>query len=359
MIQKIKTFILSHKIISIIVLVILIGGGSYSIIKKSNSTESSYTTEIAKRGGITTYVTGTGQVEASNTITLSPKTQGDVTYIGVKVGDYVKKGSLIMSVDSRDAKTSLENAKLSLEELMTIDSLDLLKEENSLKESYDGSWNKVSSYIADTTSLLDEVESMYASDGYLGYQNISSLSSSGKDKISEAEDDFYKAKENMEVLVKLYKTLSRTDFNEDIKNLIKESYDSSILVARAVKSTETSFNYVVDSLDDSTSDTNVSTNRSSINSWLSTSNNYTNSLLSTYNSINEGELSLDDIKAGASELDIRQAELTLKTKQDAYNDCFLYAPFDGVIATLTAKVGEPSGSSIGSIITKKKWQLFP
>ena len=352
MIQKVKKFILSHKIISIAVLVIVVGVGVYLIVHKSNNSEASYTTEIVKRGDITTSVTGTGQVEASDTITLSPKTQGDVTYIGVKAGDYVKKGTLILSVDSRDAKSALQSAELSLKELTTVDSLDLLKEENSLKESYDSGWNEVSSYITDTTSLIDEVDTMYSSSGYLGYQNIKNLSSSGREKVSQAEDDFYKAKDNFEDLVKLYKTLSRTDSNEQIKNLIKKSYDSSIVVAKAVKSTETAFNYVVDSLDKS--DADVSTERSGVNSWLSTSNKYTNNLLSVYNNINENEGSLVDLKAGAGEIDIRQAELTLQNKQNAYNDCFLYAPFDGVVATLTAKVGESSGSSIGSIITKQK-----
>jgi len=354
MIQKIKTFILTHKIISIIILVVIVVG-AYFIFRNSSGTETRYITEVVKKGSITTTVTGTGQIEASDTITLSPKASGDVTYVGVKAGDVVKKGKLLMSVDSRSAKAALDNAKLSLEDLTTVDSLDLLKEENSLKVSYDSGWNKVSSYITDTTDLLNGMEDLYGSDGYLGYKNISDLDNTGKGKVSIAENNFYNAKKSLDDLVKTYKTLSRTDSNEKIKELIDKAYDSSVVVASAVKSTETAFNYAVNSLEEgANSSTTASSARTDITSWLSTSNGYVNSLLSISNGIEESEQSLAETKAGADELDIRSAQLTVQTKQDAYNDCFLYAPFDGIIASFTAKVGESSGSSVGSIITEQK-----
>jgi len=353
MLQKIKKFVLSHKII-VLIAVVLIGVGLYFIFKGSSNKAISYITEAVKKANITTTVTGTGQVEASDTITLKSKTSGDVTYVGVKSGDTVKKGTLIVSVDSFDAKMSLENARISLKKLTDVDSLDLLKEENSLKESYDSGWNKVSSYVTDTTDLLDNMGDIYGNDGYLGYKNISGIGSTGREKVSLAEDSYYDAKNSLEELVKVYKMLSRSDSNEKIKSLIDMAYKSSILIATASKDTETAFNYVVKSIDDETSNTIVTSNRSNISSWLSISNGYVNSLLSIYNGINESEESLAETKEGGDELDIRSAELSVQSKLNAYNDCFVYAPFDGVIATLTAKIGESSGTSIGTIITKQK-----
>lgn len=352
--NKIKTFIISHKILSIAILIILISLGIYLFIRSKNTESTSYTTEKVVKGDITTYVTGTGQIAASDTITLKPKTEGDVTYVAVKAGDYVKKGALILSVDSRDAKIALESAKLNLKDLTTVNSLDLLKNENSLSESYDNGWNKLSSYITDTTSLLDNLSNIYSSDGYLGYKNINGLSSTGRAKVSQAENDYYKAKASFDAIVKIYKDTSRTDPNDNIKSLIQKAYDSSIVVANAVKSAETAFNYVVIAQDSSESDSDVSSNRSDISSWLGTSNGYVNSLLSVFNTIRETEESLSELKAGADEIDIESAKLNVQTKQEAYNDCFLRAPFDGIIATFTAKVEEASGSSVGTIITNQK-----
>lgn len=349
MIQKVKNYILSHRVISVIIFIIIFIV-CYFIFKNKTSSETQYVTEIVSFGSITTNVTGTGQVEASNTIDLKPRNTGDITYVGVKAGQNVKKGTLIASVDSRDARMALENAKISLAKLTKVDSLTLLKEENSLQESYDSGWNKVSSYISDTTLLLGEVLDIYSNDGYLGYKNTMGLFRDGKAKVSLGEDNYYEAEKSLEDLIKQYKTLSRSDSNEKIKVLITEAYESSVVVAKAVKDTEIAFNYVVDHNDtiDSTSD------RTNINSWLSTSNNYVNNLLSIINGIKESEQSLLDTKVGADELDIRSAELSVESKQNAYNDCFLYAPFDGVVATLTAYVGASSGSSIGTLITKQK-----
>jgi len=352
MLQKIKNFILAHKIIVLIV-VILVGVGLYFIVKNNSSKTVSYVTEMVKKGNITTTVTGTGQVEASDTITLKAKTSGDIVYVPVKAGDTVKKGALIASVDSRDAKIALENAKISLEKLKSSSSLDLLKGGNSLKESYDSGWNKVSSYITDTTKLLDSMNDIYNSNsGYLGYNNSVNSSSSGKEKIYLGENSYYKAKDSLNSLIKIYKTLSRSDPNEKIKDLINKSYESSILVSTAVKNTEEAFNYMSDSLEDTS--TSASSARVNITSWLSISNDYVNGLLSSLNAVNVNEKSFNDLNKGDDDLDLRSAQLSLQSKQNAYNDCFVYAPFDGVIATLTAKVGESSGSSIGTIITKQK-----
>ncbi len=351
MFQKIKGFVFSHKIIFIIV-IILLTIGLYFIFK-SSKTENSYVTEPVLVGDITTVVTGTGQVEALNTITLKSKTSGDITYIGVKAGDVVKKGQLLASVDSFDAKVALENAKISLKKLTDIDSLDLLKEENSLKESYDAGWNKTSSFITESIKLLDDMADMYGKDGYLGSNNSSNLSSASRSKISLGEDGYYDAKNSLDDLVKIYKTLSRSDSNEKIKDLIEKSYKTSVLVSTATKDTEAAFNYTSDYLEDKDS-TNASSARTDIASWLSTSNNYVNSLLAAFNGIDESEKSLEETKAGADELDIKSAQLSVQSKLNAYNDCFVYAPFDGIIATFTAKIGESSSSSIGTIITKQK-----
>ncbi len=353
MLQKIKIFIGSHKIIIGVAGILLIVG-AYFLFRNKAIGETRYVTEVVKKGNVSVTVTGTGQVEASNTIDLKPKNTGDITYVGVKAGEVVKKGRLIANVDSRDAKIALQNAQISLAKLTKgPDTLTLLQKENSLDESYDNGWNTVSSFITDMTLLVGNLENIYNNDGYLGYNNISSLSSTGKTKVNLAESNYYDAKKSVEEISKLYKSLSRSSGRDEIDELIKKSYESSKIIANAVKNTETAFNYVVEDLEYENNSDTIST-RADVTSWMSSSNNYVNNLLSSINNIKEGTQSLKDTVAGPDELDIRSAELSLQSKQYAYNDCFIYAPFDGVVATLTAKVGESSGSSVGTLITKQK-----
>lgn len=358
MIQKIKKYILTHKIISVIAIVIIIVG-AYLLFKKNTSGENRYITEVVKLGNISMTVSGTGQVEASNTIDLKSKTTGDITFVGVKVGDTVRKGKLIASVDSRDAKMALENAQISLAKLTKEpDSLTLLQKENGVSESYDNGWNTVSSFVTDMTLIISDLENIYSNDGYLGYKNTFGLSSTGKARVKLAENSYYDAEKSLEEISKSYKTLSRSSLQEEILDLITKSYSSSKIIANAIKNTETAFNYVVDDLEYE-DNSNTSSAREEITSWMSDSNNYVNSLLSSINNIKENTVSLQETISGSDDLDIRSAQLTLQSKQNAYNDCFVYAPFDGIIATLSAKVGESSGSSIGSLITQQKMVTIP
>lgn len=357
-VTKIKSLVLGHKIISIIVIVVLMIG-SYFLFFRNNKTEAEYITSKVSKGDIVVEVSGTGQIEASNTIDIKPKASGEITYVGVKVGDSVKKGTLIANIDSRDAKISLENAKISLAKLTKKpDTLTLLQKENSLSESYDNGWNTVSSYITDMNDIISGLEDIYGSSGYLGYKNISGLSSAGKLKVGLAEDGYYDASKSLGEINKLYKTLSRSSSRSDIDSLMNKSYESSKIIANAIKDTETAFNYVVTDLGyENNSDT--SSTREEISSWMTSLNNYVNNLLSSLNSIKENNQSLSDIISGSDELDIRSAQLSLESKQNAYNDYFVRAPFDGIIASLTAKVGESSSSSIGTLITKDKIATIP
>ncbi len=357
MITKIKNFILKNKIISTIVLVLIIVLVYFIFFNKK--TEINYTSENVKRGDITLSVSGVGQIEASDTITLSPKISGDINYVGVSVGQYVKRGTLIASIDYRDAKNDLELAELNLQDLVTPDHLTLLQKENSLEESRDSAWNTVSSFMNYSIASVGDIEDLYSTDGFLEYKNIMSASSSSKEKVRNGEDSLYLAKKDLEKINKVYGTLSRSS-DEDVKeNFLKDAYITSLAISSAVKNTETAFNYIVKDFEYSYSDENVLEINTQISSWIKEFNSYSVNLSSAINSIKESTLSYKEALAGEDETSIRQAEISLESKKNNYNDHFIYAPFDGVIATLTAKVGESSGSNIGTLITKENIAVIP
>ena len=72
--QKIKTFIFSHKIWSLVIgvgfIVIL-----YFVFRTKATTETRYITREVTKGNIVTSVSGSGQIEASDTINLKTKTK--------------------------------------------------------------------------------------------------------------------------------------------------------------------------------------------------------------------------------------------------------------------------------------------
>ena len=350
-IQKIKSFVLNHKIWSLIILLVIIIS-CYFIFRTKTSTETRYVTSAVEKGSIVVSVSGSGQVESSDTIDINAKVSGDIISIPVKVGQEVTKGTLIASVDSRDAKIALENAQISLDKLKTPSTLTVLQKQNSLNKSYNDSWNNISLFIIDMNGIISGLDDL--NNGYLGSNNKMLLSQTGKDKINLSEKSYWESKVGLDSVSALYKTLSRSSSNEDIKNLTERVLDTSLKISNTVKLFQTSVDYTSNYLDQSSSSSELSSVQSKLTSWTTSASGYVNSINTNLNSIKENTQSLEDTLVGSDELDIRQAELNLETKQNAYDDSYIRAPFDGIIATLTAKVGQSASGSIGTLITKKK-----
>ncbi|MGA2418334.1 MAG: biotin/lipoyl-binding protein, partial [Candidatus Staskawiczbacteria bacterium] len=125
MLSKTKALIFRHKFISGIIIIILIAGiyfGYGAIFNKKAGT--TYVTSAVTKGTITTSVSGSGQVSASNTISLQFKASGTLTYLPVQNGQNVTAGQLIAELDTtdaektvRDAEANLQSAQLALQKL--------------------------------------------------------------------------------------------------------------------------------------------------------------------------------------------------------------------------------------------------
>ncbi len=82
-----KTFIIAHKILSGILLVVLSYGGYYEYGKlTSTAGETRYVMSTASKGTIISSVSGTGQVSTSNQVDLKPKVSGSITAVPVSEG---------------------------------------------------------------------------------------------------------------------------------------------------------------------------------------------------------------------------------------------------------------------------------
>ena len=109
------SYIRAHKLLSIIVALVLLGGGYYAYQKFFASTvETKYVLGTVSRGTIVASVSESGQVSSSNEITLNPKASGEITAVYVKDGQQVAKGQAIAQIDTTDAYQSLKDAQANL-----------------------------------------------------------------------------------------------------------------------------------------------------------------------------------------------------------------------------------------------------
>ena len=144
MFSKILKQLFRNKFTTVITLLIVILGGYFGYQAIGGSNEAvRYIVAAVEKGTLIVSVSGSGQVSASNQVNIKPKVSGDVVYVGVKNGQEVKAGNLLVQIDNRDAQkavrdaeTDLETAKLELDKLLEpVDELDLLRAENNLVQA--------------------------------------------------------------------------------------------------------------------------------------------------------------------------------------------------------------------------------
>ncbi len=81
----------------------------------SGSSSATTRTTTAKYGVVQSTVSGSGNIQSADELNLGFKTDGTVTHIDVKQGQYVTQGQLLATLDPQTAEVTLEQAKASLQ----------------------------------------------------------------------------------------------------------------------------------------------------------------------------------------------------------------------------------------------------
>ena len=368
---KSKGYILKHKFISIVALVVIIII-AYWIIKSFNNTagEISYVTESVKIGNIITTVSGTGQVSAVNQVDLKTKVSGDLTYLNVKVGQEVQKWDYIAQIDNTDVAFQLENAKLSYDKLITVDQDTLRKYENTfnqatinLANSYTNARISLASDLTDLSDLSVGLGSLIDyNTGYLSAGRYS-LSGTAKDYRNRAEDSWYTFDNLLKKLSKNYNNISSSTTETEIEKIVSDFYAVAISGSQASKNAQDATIYLKNN-EDTKDTTTADTAYTSVVSLVSKANTVVSSITTLKSTIDNNIISLDNatadlnnLKAGPDTLSLRQSQLSVNQAQETLNNYSVVAPFAGVIASVAdVNIGDTvsSGTTIATLITKQK-----
>lgn len=356
--KKLKTFVFLNKKISVVSLlsIIILGyfGGGVIFDEKA---ETTYVTSTVKKGSIVASVTGSGQVEALSSIDLKAKASSDITYVGVKAGDVVKKGQLLFYLDSKTAQKSVRDAQMNLE--TTKLSFEKLKNQNSdeninadLDKAYEDGFNDVSNAFLDLPTILTGLESL------LGEQNLSDnvavmVSKTAREHRNKADELYYKANDYFFTNQNNYRILNRDSEKGKIEEIINETYETTKLVSDAVKSFRNFVDYMADQ---SNRPSDYASYQNTLGNYTSTINSHLSSLLSTRTNIKDYKDSSTNssLDIRSSTLSVQQRENSLQDAKDTLVDYYVYAPFDGTISSVAAKVGATASGALATIITNQK-----
>ncbi len=83
---------------------------------KPAQTEAEYLTVSPEKRDITNTFSGSGTITAANTYTVKSLVKGTVLTADFEVGDTIEKGTVLYTIDSSDASSSVEKAQLSLDQ---------------------------------------------------------------------------------------------------------------------------------------------------------------------------------------------------------------------------------------------------
>ncbi|MDB5259499.1 MAG: family efflux transporter subunit, HlyD family secretion protein [Candidatus Taylorbacteria bacterium] len=384
-IHSIREYIAAHKVLSAVIVLAAIFGG-YKIINAYAGTavKTAYVSAVVQKNTIISSISGSGQVSASNEVDLKSKASGNIVYIGVKSGQEVAAGDLIARVDARSAEIDLESARIAYQKLTKpADAETLLQKQNDLaaanesqRKSADNLANDYNNALAaaagsfvDMPSIIDGMRtSFYSSNGFLTDQNLGSVGQNIKDTRDQAGVAFDIALRKYNANLSHYQQISASSGTTSIESLSIETFETVRALAIAVKDAKAVADAIQSANTYNTS--GLASFQTSVNSWTSKVNsdltnisnantsiaNDKSSLASSATSVAEKSESLKKLQSGADPLDVASQQLSLKQKQYAYDDSFIRAPFDGVIAKVSVKLTDTvsSGASVSTLITKQK-----
>lgn len=355
--SKTKNFVMRHKIWAGIILILLIFIG-YEIYQYTQpSAAPQYTISKAKIGNIVQTVTGTGQVAASNQLSITSQVSGTIESLNVSVGQHVNAGDLIATIDPTNALNSLDNAKLTLAKLTEAPkATDLSNSQHSVDQSYNSAFNAISNTFTDLQTIMPGLNNLlYGQGTFLSDQESTKLSSTAQTYRNQAGMSFDKANTEYQEVLNEYTSLSRQSSTTTILTDLNDTYSLAQNVANALDDTQSAITYITANQPNYSAKDAV-TAQSNLTTWSNNINSDVSSLLSGQNGIATAENALTTLITGADINDVQSAKLAVTEAQQTYNNYFIRAPFDGVIGLLPATLYSQAsgGTNIATIISDQK-----
>lgn len=368
--KRLMNFIETRKILSAFILVIVFGLGYWVYSKYFKpAIPSSYMVTNVRKGNVISTISGTGQVSAASQLDIKSKVSGDLAYLNKEAnGTEITKGTLIAQVDTRDASLALESAKIAYAKLVKpADESTIIQSESALNDAisnsqkaYEDGLNTLNSTYAVLPTVFKGVNDLLNSQtGYLNTEKIRPVSQTALDYQAKAVASYDLARNSYDTILAQYKAISRNSSTTTVSSFIKTTYEFTKLVSEAVKNTQTTLVYVTQQRNDTTGTTDLA----NVSSWSNSINTQLSNLLSAKTALDSSDpliaqkrADLIKVRNGADELDIDSQNINLQQAQNTYDNYFIRAPFDGLLARLSVRATDSvsAGTVIGTLVSTKK-----
>ena len=380
--NRIRTFILQHRIITAAIILLAAVGGYYTYrYTTQKSADTVYTLGTIERGTLISTVSGSGQVSASDQLDIKAKVSGTVMLAPLAPGTQVKAGNMLLKIDAasarktvRDAETALASAKLSLEKLTTPpDALSVVQAENSLNAAQrtevqaEDAFTQLIASSAQTVTAANDDGYNASAQAFLDMPNemkdLKDLRGTDVDPDTNIATFKHILGENSPLITiwirdndaatrtfntnfDFFKSVPRTADDATRYQLISRSLETEIVVAQALQSAHAMLDAVVNTTyknysiattvdllrtkigtDISQVNGDIVKTRSSKDTIDTTTRNLPiqrkkaqSDITAAKETVNERTDSLAKLKAGPDQLDVRMQQLSVQQRADALTD---------------------------------------
>ena len=278
-------------------------------------------TAVVRRGNITLSASGTGTLVAANQVNLGFGTSGQLITLNVKVGDQVKHGQLLAAVDNTSQALQLLQAKRALANLTSDTSIATAQEAVATANKTVYSTKNQLIYLISPQVFYDEQQIAAAQ------QALDQAKSAANNPPTSDQQKAIDA--------------AATKLTSDQHQLAGDqlwyeaNYVPNTFTAPATRTSPQSVN--------APTDADIAGAKAAYAAALA--------------SVQEAQWYVDaltgvavpDNATGINLSTFEQAKLTLQSAQDTFNATQLYAPFSGIVTTVSAQLGDSVGST--AIIT--------
>ena len=272
-------------------------------------------TAVVRRGNITLSASGTGTLVAANQVNLGFGTSGQLITLNVKVGDQVKHGQLLAAIDNISMQSQLQQAQLTMANLTSAVSLATAQEALATA-------NKT---VDSTLSQLIYLESPRI----YGDNQQMAAAQQALDQAKSAANNPPTSDQQKAIDAAATKLTSDQHQLAGDQLWYTQAYVPNIFITRGTVNAPT--------------DSDIATAQAAYQSALASVQEdqwYVDALTG---------VAVPDNATGINLSTFEQAKLTLQSAQDTFNATQLYAPFSGIVTTVSAQLGDSVGST--AIIT--------
>jgi HlyD family secretion protein len=387
---SLRTFIVKRKITSAIIVLILLGGGYYAYTAMAaNSAGTEYVLSTVTRGPLLVTVTGSGEVDAKDTLNVTPQgsASGQITKLDVTPGQTVKAGQVIAELDMTTAaqavttaRQNLESAEISYKQTQSSSGTSVTSDQASITTDEGTAATALATNYTDLPTVMNGLDGILhnlstisdytAEENIDAYRNLVNSSESQTYNV-QVQNDYSAALASYQNTKAEYANTNVSTLTPaQIQQLDTDTIKTDVLVETALKDTLSYYQYINQELTSAkyALPTQLATQIASLTAYQTTVTSDGSTINNTATSLTNAEQSLvlDTQSTGVSNqpLTVQSAELNVQKAQESLSealttesDYVVRAPFDGVIGTVPVNAYDQasSGTTIATLITTEEY----